>query len=162
MCLQELPLAHSFNEGQIEWFKAGSALNLVRFTLSLSVDTFTDATLTTDGCQRQGQAVNACAKAALLPTAPCGGPLQRTLDASRPYDLRLLEPTYITHMLYDRRLSIRNSLHPQLLLSSSFPKECILNVLCNSVVTLLSLAVIIFSLFECDVTNYLTNAKENG
>ena len=27
---EELPLAHSFNEGQIEWFKAGSALNLVR------------------------------------------------------------------------------------------------------------------------------------
>ena len=26
---QEIPLAHSFNEGQIEWFKAGSALNLV-------------------------------------------------------------------------------------------------------------------------------------
>jgi aconitate hydratase len=28
--VQEIPLAHSFNEGQIEWFKAGSALNLVR------------------------------------------------------------------------------------------------------------------------------------
>lgn len=27
--VQEIPLAHSFNEGQIEWFKAGSALNLV-------------------------------------------------------------------------------------------------------------------------------------
>jgi aconitate hydratase len=26
----EIPLAHSFNEGQIEWFMAGSALNLVR------------------------------------------------------------------------------------------------------------------------------------
>ncbi|KAI0776763.1 aconitate hydratase [Trametes elegans] len=26
---EELPLAHSFNEGQIEWFKAGSALNLM-------------------------------------------------------------------------------------------------------------------------------------
>lgn len=26
---EEVPLAHSFNEGQIEWFKAGSALNLV-------------------------------------------------------------------------------------------------------------------------------------
>jgi aconitate hydratase len=25
----QIPLAHSFNEGQIEWFKAGSALNLV-------------------------------------------------------------------------------------------------------------------------------------
>jgi len=25
----KIPLAHSFNEGQIEWFKAGSALNLV-------------------------------------------------------------------------------------------------------------------------------------
>jgi aconitate hydratase len=27
---EEIELAHSFNEGQIEWFKAGSALNLVR------------------------------------------------------------------------------------------------------------------------------------
>ncbi|EKM52120.1 uncharacterized protein PHACADRAFT_165434 [Phanerochaete carnosa HHB-10118-sp] len=26
---EEIPLAHSFNEGQIEWFKAGSALNLM-------------------------------------------------------------------------------------------------------------------------------------
>jgi aconitate hydratase len=26
---EEIELAHSFNEGQIEWFKAGSALNLV-------------------------------------------------------------------------------------------------------------------------------------
>lgn len=26
----KIPLAHTFNEGQIEWFKAGSALNLVR------------------------------------------------------------------------------------------------------------------------------------
>ncbi|KAI0726033.1 aconitate hydratase [Fomitopsis betulina] len=26
---EEVPLAHSFNEGQIEWFKAGSALNLM-------------------------------------------------------------------------------------------------------------------------------------
>ncbi|KAG5643352.1 hypothetical protein DXG03_001034 [Asterophora parasitica] len=26
---EDLPLAHSFNEGQIEWFKAGSALNLM-------------------------------------------------------------------------------------------------------------------------------------
>ena len=26
---EELELAHSFNEGQIEWFKAGSALNLM-------------------------------------------------------------------------------------------------------------------------------------
>ena len=24
-----IPLAHSYNEGQIEWFKAGSALNLM-------------------------------------------------------------------------------------------------------------------------------------
>lgn len=32
--LQQIPLAHSFNEGQIEWFKAGSALNLVRQSLS--------------------------------------------------------------------------------------------------------------------------------
>ncbi|KAG2336158.1 hypothetical protein BDR05DRAFT_897104, partial [Suillus weaverae] len=30
MILQEIPLAHSFNEGQIEWFKSGSALDLVR------------------------------------------------------------------------------------------------------------------------------------
>jgi aconitate hydratase len=27
----QISLAHSFNEGQIEWFKAGSALNLVSF-----------------------------------------------------------------------------------------------------------------------------------
>ncbi len=27
--IDKMPLAHSFNEGQIEWFKAGSALNLV-------------------------------------------------------------------------------------------------------------------------------------
>ena len=27
--MQEIPVAHTFNEGQIEWFKAGSALNLV-------------------------------------------------------------------------------------------------------------------------------------
>lgn len=34
---EEVPLAHSFNEGQIEWFKAGSALNLVSLpTLSVS------------------------------------------------------------------------------------------------------------------------------
>ncbi|KAL7278683.1 hypothetical protein PYCCODRAFT_1469728 [Trametes coccinea BRFM310] len=26
---EEIPLAHLFNEGQIEWFKAGSALNLM-------------------------------------------------------------------------------------------------------------------------------------
>jgi aconitate hydratase len=24
-----IPLAHSYNQGQIEWFKAGSALNLM-------------------------------------------------------------------------------------------------------------------------------------
>ena len=29
---EQIPLAHSFNEGQIEWFKAGSALNLVRYS----------------------------------------------------------------------------------------------------------------------------------
>ena len=29
---EEIELAHSFNEGQIAWFKAGSALNLVRNT----------------------------------------------------------------------------------------------------------------------------------
>ncbi|KAI0369242.1 aconitate hydratase [Pilatotrama ljubarskyi] len=33
---EEIPLAHSFNEGQIEWFKAGSALNLVRRFSALS------------------------------------------------------------------------------------------------------------------------------
>jgi aconitate hydratase len=27
--LQEIALAHTFNEGQIAWFKAGSALNLM-------------------------------------------------------------------------------------------------------------------------------------
>jgi aconitate hydratase len=26
---QRIELAHSFNQGQIEWFKAGSALNLM-------------------------------------------------------------------------------------------------------------------------------------
>ena len=34
---EDIPLAHSFNEGQIGWFKAGSALNLVNtssYTLS--------------------------------------------------------------------------------------------------------------------------------
>ena len=35
---EEIERAHSFNEGQIEWFKAGSALNLVRaFSLSVCV-----------------------------------------------------------------------------------------------------------------------------
>jgi hypothetical protein len=28
----KISLAHAFNEGQIEWFKAGSALNLVRYS----------------------------------------------------------------------------------------------------------------------------------
>jgi aconitate hydratase len=32
---EDLPLAHSFNEGQIEWFKAGSALNLVRLPMTV-------------------------------------------------------------------------------------------------------------------------------
>jgi aconitate hydratase len=32
----KIPLSHSFNEGQIEWFKAGSALNLVRTFRSAS------------------------------------------------------------------------------------------------------------------------------
>ncbi|KAG8770636.1 Aconitate hydratase mitochondrial [Serendipita sp. 405] len=27
--VDRIPLAHSFNQGQIEWFKAGSALNLM-------------------------------------------------------------------------------------------------------------------------------------
>lgn len=31
---EEIPLAHSFNEGQIKWFKAGSALNLVSLLCS--------------------------------------------------------------------------------------------------------------------------------
>ena len=30
----KISLAHTFNEGQIEWFKAGSALNLVRHSPS--------------------------------------------------------------------------------------------------------------------------------
>jgi aconitate hydratase len=30
LCPKDISLAHSFNEGQIAWFKAGSALNLVR------------------------------------------------------------------------------------------------------------------------------------
>lgn len=33
---EEIPLAHSFNEGQIAWFKAGSALNLVCTTAMTS------------------------------------------------------------------------------------------------------------------------------
>jgi aconitate hydratase len=28
--IEEFPANHSYNEGQIEWFKAGSALNLIR------------------------------------------------------------------------------------------------------------------------------------
>ncbi|KAF8331848.1 aconitate hydratase [Cantharellus anzutake] len=36
--IDEISLAHSFNEGQIEWFKAGSALNLVRILLIVSCD----------------------------------------------------------------------------------------------------------------------------
>ena len=32
---KNISLAHSFNEGQIAWFKAGSALNLVRLNLNL-------------------------------------------------------------------------------------------------------------------------------
>jgi aconitate hydratase len=42
----QIPLAHSFNEGQIEWFKAGSALNLVSRKLSVSTEPGT--LLTTD------------------------------------------------------------------------------------------------------------------
>lgn len=38
---EEIELAHSFNEGQIEWFKAGSALNLVRAFLPLSISLLT-------------------------------------------------------------------------------------------------------------------------
>lgn len=35
---ERVELAHSFNEGQIEWFKAGSALNLVcGFSLSMKL-----------------------------------------------------------------------------------------------------------------------------
>jgi aconitate hydratase len=33
----KISLAHSFNEGQIEWFKAGSALNLVRYPSCVNV-----------------------------------------------------------------------------------------------------------------------------
>lgn len=36
----QIQLAHSFNEGQIEWFKAGSALNLVRGKLSVNQEIF--------------------------------------------------------------------------------------------------------------------------
>jgi len=34
---EEVELAHSFNEGQIEWFKAGSALNLVSSLTAISL-----------------------------------------------------------------------------------------------------------------------------
>jgi len=54
MILQEISLAHSFNEGQIEWFKAGSALNLVRSNLYMT-SLYSDF-MDIDGCQ--GQAVN--------------------------------------------------------------------------------------------------------
>jgi len=38
-----MELAHSFNEGQIEWFKAGSALNLVCSSNAFFVNKITDA-----------------------------------------------------------------------------------------------------------------------
>ena len=41
----EISLAHSFNEGQIEWFKAGSALNLVSHTANLRATKFADSCL---------------------------------------------------------------------------------------------------------------------
>lgn len=55
MLLQEIPLAHSFNEGQIEWFKAGSALNLVCSSY-MSQTSLSDHVGNLDGCQ--GQAIN--------------------------------------------------------------------------------------------------------
>lgn len=56
MILQEISLAHSFNEGQIEWFKAGSALNLVCSILDLYAVGSPSDLVDIDGCQ--GQAVN--------------------------------------------------------------------------------------------------------
>ena len=41
----EVSLAHSFNEGQIEWFKAGSALNLVSCSCDVISEIFPDMTL---------------------------------------------------------------------------------------------------------------------
>ena len=42
---EEISLAHSFNEGQIEWFKAGSALNLVSLFLFTKQAPFTNVIL---------------------------------------------------------------------------------------------------------------------
>lgn len=51
--LQEISLAHSFNEGQIEWFKAGSALNLVRSIFNSYVTSSPSDLANIDGCQGQ-------------------------------------------------------------------------------------------------------------
>ena len=47
----EISLAHSFNEGQIEWFKAGSALNLVSMFLHRQQNDLLMNSSLTDGCQ---------------------------------------------------------------------------------------------------------------
>ncbi|KAI0056858.1 aconitate hydratase [Artomyces pyxidatus] len=47
----EIPLAHSFNEGQIEWFKAGSALNLVRLFCEGDVHTLAHICFLPDGSE---------------------------------------------------------------------------------------------------------------
>jgi aconitate hydratase len=53
---EEVKLAHSFNEGQIAWFKAGSALNLVR-AFSCSCGWCADG-LGADGGEGQGSRVD--------------------------------------------------------------------------------------------------------
>ena len=51
----EISLAHSFNEGQIEWFKAGSALNLVRRLSFASTQPHSNPFSTTDGTEGKEQ-----------------------------------------------------------------------------------------------------------
>ena len=51
----EISLAHSFNEGQIEWFKAGSALNLVRRLSFASTQTPSNPFSTLDGTEGKEQ-----------------------------------------------------------------------------------------------------------
>jgi hypothetical protein len=64
---EEISLAHSFNEGQIEWFKAGSALNLVSATWStLNVVSCADGFFNVDGGQVEGEPVDARRKRAVV------------------------------------------------------------------------------------------------
>jgi aconitate hydratase len=53
----EIELAHSFNEGQIEWFKAGSALNLVRLLLLPHFFSLLLTATCTDGEESQGELI---------------------------------------------------------------------------------------------------------